>query len=227
MKCEYCQQQVAPDWNLVAFLMNSPQQLKSLCDHCLSRFQMISSATCFGCGRLNDGLCYDCMRWQRQGQPLLQNNALYEYNMMMKWYFQNYKVKGGYHLRQVFSEIFTAHIKSRLADKASCLVPIPVSKATLKQRGFNQVQGLLKNNLVFKDWLMCKRENKVTQSSLDRSQRMQGVSPFQLNASQEAVVNQHIVLIDDIYTTGRTLYWAADVFYSYGATSVTSITLAR
>lgn len=227
MKCEYCQQQVVPDWNLVTFLLNVPQKLEILCNTCLGRFKMISSRTCRGCGRPNDGLCYDCIRWQRQGQSLLHNDALYEYNTMMQWYFQNYKLKGGYHLRQVFAGIFTEHIKSKLVDNASCLVPIPVSATTFKQRGFNHVQGLLTNDWVFKDWLMCTRENKVTQSSLNRSQRMQGASPFRLNVTQNAIVNQHIVLIDDIYTTGRTLYWAAELFYRSGASSVTSITLAR
>ncbi|WP_285885297.1 ComF family protein [Cytobacillus oceanisediminis] len=41
------------------------------------------------------------------------------------------------------------------------------------------------------------------------------------------IKNKKIILIDDIYTTGSTLYHAAKVLKAGGAASVCSVTLAR
>ena len=43
----------------------------------------------------------------------------------------------------------------------------------------------------------------------------------------EEVINKRILLVDDVYTTGRTLYHAAVLFKQAGCKEIGSVSLAR
>ena len=96
----------------------------------------------------------------------------------------------------------------------------------VSERGFNQVKGLTAN-LKTEQWLVMDDDrHQVKQSHKNRVERMQTQQPFILQ-SPAKVKNQFVVLIDDIYTTGRTLYHAQDLLLKAGAAEIRSVTLAR
>ncbi len=134
-----------------------------------------------------------------------------------------YKFAGDYRLWTVFAAEFTAAVRQLTA---AVVVPIPVTQATMATRGFNQVTALLDGV----DWTPCLQNRavkKVAQSQKHRQERLQTPQPFTLSDSSKAVAGKRVLLVDDVYTTGRTLYHAADLIYQAGAASVISISLAR
>lgn len=176
-----------------------------------------------GCGRSQTRveLCEDCQRW-----PLntgFHNVALFDYNDAMQAYFHRYKFQGDYRLRRVFEKSMQVAVARLEKD---LVFTIPVAPSTLATRGFNQVSGWLfdGNN---QPGLQTKNQQKgIPQSQKDRRARLQMPQPFTL-APTTVVTGKRVLLVDDIYTTGRTIRHAATLLLESGAKSVTGLTLAR
>lgn len=111
------------------------------------------------------------------------------------------------------------------------LVPIPLSKSRLHERGFNQAEKLAEvvstnTKLKLADILERSRHT-LQQSKLAtelRSVNIQG--SFKLK-SGISVSNQTFILVDDVYTSGATLEEAARVLKSADAREVWGLTVAR
>ncbi|WP_235810646.1 ComF family protein [Lactiplantibacillus fabifermentans] len=196
-----------------------------VCPTCWQTFERITPATaCISCGRqlTRRQMCSDCQRWP--SQPRFYNQALFCYNAAMHDYFQRYKFQGDYRLRAVFA----AAMQQRLATLAAdCVVAIPVTPATMQYRGFNQVTGWLGTGLNDPVGLQTIAQTKARpQSQKTRAERLTTSQPFSLS-STFTVTNQRVVIVDDIYTTGRTIRHAADLLLESGAKSVIGLTLAR
>ncbi|NLS38216.1 ComF family protein [Fructobacillus tropaeoli] len=172
-------------------------------------------------------ICLDCQIWQNQGYRLLGHHALYVYDEPLKEYMSRYKFMGDYRLATVFQKKMRQMIRRLVKEKQIDLViPIPVSKERFLQRGFNQVEPWLLRSA--KDVLEIFNHSKVDQSSLDRADRLNTPQPFVIAAKQARLVaSKRVLVVDDVYTTGRTLYHAADCLYQAGARFVSSASLAR
>ncbi|WKN28401.1 ComF family protein [Apilactobacillus kunkeei] len=197
---------------------------KYVCDDCMNRFVRIDQNTiCQGCGRQMNKpcICYDCQKWQRDGQDFI-NRSIFEYNDAMKDFMHRYKFVGDYQLRMIFQEEIRKNIR-----KNSMVVPIPVSVETKISRGFNQVVGLLEN-IEYVDALKVNKSHKIRQSELSRKQRLNNQQVFTINEKSAAkIVNQEVLLVDDIYTTGTTIRHAAEVLMANGVNKVSGLTLCR
>lgn len=143
-------------------------------------------------------------------------------------------------------EPFLSHLSSLLADilyesfiqfeplsqvkrSDTCVVPIPLSSQKLKQRGYNQAL-LLSNEFSkrtgfeVKDNLKRVKQTKP-QSDLKREERLNNIhDAFIL---KEKIIFPHVLLLDDILTSGATLNEAAKVLKKSGVKSVFGVTLAH
>ncbi|MGN7175963.1 ComF family protein [Paenibacillus sp. FSL R5-0490] len=120
---------------------------------------------------------------------------------------------------------FSPFIRGKLENmKFDCLVPIPLSPERLYERGFNQSAALILEAGFTPAELLQRihSEKQSKKSRLERIHHHQVFEPLNIN-----IENKVILLIDDIYTTGSTLYHAAKVLKTGGAASVLSLTLAR
>lgn len=90
------------------------------------------------------------------------------------------------------------------------IVPLPLSKKKHRQRGYNQsdyiAEGLSQKSgiPVIKDCVVRTRANE-TQTHKSREERWRNVEGIFSLAKPEAIEGKHILLIDDILTTGATL----------------------
>lgn len=223
--CLLCQRQIRTKITLPWILSWQALARPVVCSACWAGFEPIDTTwTCPGCGRpqRDQQLCADCQRWGATNK--FQNIALFTYNPAMQAYFQQYKFKGDYRLRQVFAPSMQAALK-RL--NAEVVLTIPVTPRTFTTRGFNQVTGFLTDGLN-QPGIQTLVEHKATAQSLKtREQRLQTSQPFELTLADHELSGRTVVLVDDIYTTGRTIRHAADLILESGAKSVTGLTLAR
>lgn len=224
MKCLLCKQALSYRFTIRDIVWPTPIRLPVVCHQCWVQFKQITGPVCAGCGRpqKDSRLCKECQDWQTQYGWTLKHRALFNYNAAMRDFMHQYKFNGDYQLRRVFQPEMTAAVQQAGGDM---VVPIPVSPTTLKTRGFNQVLGLL----VSKQLCCClqtRHDHKKAQSQKSRQERLATKQPFCL-VNSFSLAGQRILLVDDVYTTGRTLYHAAELLYGAGAQKVISISLAR
>ncbi len=119
------------------------------------------------------------------------------------------------------------------------VVPVPLHRSKHAQRGFNQARVLAANAVAFlrrtyPEWDLTLAPSAILR--LRATQKQAGLSPRQrrLNvrgafqvAHPEAVAGRHILVVDDIFTTGATARAVARELRRAGAASVWVATLAR
>lgn len=95
---------------------------------------------------------------------------------------------------------------------STCLIPIPIHSKKMKKRGYNQSELVAKgiNSVidipVLNDHLI-RKINSGTQTKKSKSERLQNtIDAFALNKS---IPFQHVILVDDLVSTGATLYACA------------------
>jgi len=119
------------------------------------------------------------------------------------------------------------------------VVPVPLHRAKHSDRGFNQARSLAVHALAFlskshPEWrltlasstLMRLRETGSQAGLTPRQRRLNVRGAFSVSDPSE-VASRHILLIDDILTTGATARAAAQALVRAGAASVWVATLAR
>lgn len=223
--CKICQNEFSQKLTLAFIVSFKPYEKQQICQNCREQFEVIQAGkACEGCGRNQESqkCCADCKKWRLIYPGCdFQNQALFVYNDFMKEIIKNYKFNGDYRLRTVFQTAIQKKIETINFDY---LVVIPVDSKTMNNRGFNQVCGLL----TIKHSHFLKRNDTVKekQSHKNRHQRLELVQPFELSSDCPDLTGKVVLVVDDIYTTGRTLFYAIDLLASR-AKCVKSITLAR
>ena len=111
------------------------------------------------------------------------------------------------------------------------LIPVPLGKKRLQERGYNQV-GLVARSLAYEVGLeyrpraLWKSRETRSQVGLNISQRWENVcNAYQ--AEPDVVKRKIILLMDDVATTGSTIQACAGALLSAGARDVYAITIAR
>ena len=197
------------------------QRKEYYCRSCKYQFKNLSKERCQNCNKeLYGDSCIDCKLWMKKGY-IPKHLAIYRYEENMKEYFSRYKFMGDYCLRKIFQQEIKANLKSFL-KKGYILVPVPLSEERLEERGFNQVKGLLEG-IPYKN-IFEKREIEK-QSSRTREERLSQDNSFSLKKGIE--LPSKIIIIDDIYTTGSTLYQMVKLLDDLDVKEVLTFSLAR
>ena len=197
------------------------------CQACDERLERIDWQTCCpSCGQKETADCLDCQYWaQVYPDFVLRHRGIFVYNDGMKEWLHQYKLLGDYRLRQVVALDVKKSLKTFRYD---CLIPIPLSADRYKSRGFNQVTAVLEAASIVYEELLQKHVSLVPLATLSRKERLAIDQPFSLRQGAiESIKGKKILLVDDVYTTGRTLYHAAALIHSCQPTSVESLSLAR
>ena len=226
MNCLLCNGPVAAKLTIRELIWPGRLVMPVVCPKCRQQFVPLEGEQrCPACCRLKDTsqLCPECRCWRQMYSWKLTHQALYCYNTAMKEFMHQYKFAGDYRLRAVFAAEFTAAIRQK---RAEVVVPIPVTQATMATRGFNQVTGLL-GGVKLTPCFQHRTLEKTAQSHKSRRERLQTPQPVALSGPAADLAGKRVLLVDDVYTTGRTLYHAADLLYQAGAANVISISLAR
>jgi competence protein ComFC len=201
----------------------------TLCGRCEKDLEKIDGPICDDCGRRvkEDALCVDCVRWNDDpfwSKNVMKNRSVYIYNEGMKTMLNQFKFRGDMELVKTFrdevKQLFLKEFKS--VDLVSV---IPLSSERLYERGFNQAEAIAQ--LTGRDITpLLSKKHEPKQSKKSRKERLERENPFEV-LSHIKIQNKHILLVDDLYTTGTTLRNAAKVLLEHGAAKISSLTLIR
>ncbi len=101
-------------------------------------------------------------------------------------------------------------LSTKRFGKFDFIIPVPLHTNKLKKRGYNQVttfgesMGNKLNTEFLEDVLICVTKSK-TQTFKNRFERSSNVEEKFDVSDKEVLKNKHVLLIDDIITTGATL----------------------
>ena len=121
------------------------------------------------------------------------------------------------------------HVYEREQWPAGVVVPVPLSKPRIQQRGFNQAilladaLGRLIRVPMDSDRLKRTLDTR-SQVGLDPDERWHNVRDAFEAASFE---DEDVLIVDDLFTTGATLSACAAAVRSAGASTVNGLTVAR
>lgn len=116
------------------------------------------------------------------------------------------------------------------------LLPLPLSRERLTERGFNQSWELAKalhqrsrTPAMSNSKLLLRLRHTAPQSELKRAERLENVQgAFAVDPLRHHLVaGRHVVLVDDVMTSGASLTAAALALRSAGACHVTALVVAR
>ncbi|WP_312498607.1 phosphoribosyltransferase family protein [Enterococcus sp.] len=227
MRCNWCMQMVLRDVSMLELLWPLLIPTSIRCHACEKRFARIDGQTCCpSCGKHASTYCSDCQSWASAYPGFtLKHRGIFAYNEGMKDWLHQYKLMGDFRLR----EVVAADVKKALKTyRYDCLIPIPLSADRYNERGFNQVIAVLDTAAIAYQELLLKPVSLVPLATLSKLERMAIQQPFSLvDGAEEQIKEKRILLIDDVYTSGRTLYHAAELIHSCQPASIESISFAR
>lgn len=74
--------------------------------------------------------------------------------------------------------------------------------------------------------LLKKKIHLPPQAAMTRNERLAAPQPFIIEKAQE-IKDKRVLLVDDVYTTGQTIYHAAEVLLTCQPKTITSFSFAR
>jgi len=115
---------------------------------------------------------------------------------------------------------------------ADVLLPVPLSHERLEQRGFNQALEIARP--LARAWNMplildsCVRtRNTRAQAELPLTQRRVNMRGAFAVRDRRVIENQHVVIVDDVMTTGHTLQELGACLKRHGAARISNLVLTR
>lgn len=112
------------------------------------------------------------------------------------------------------------------------VIPVPLHVSRLLQRGYNQALWLCEalcahTGFELVEDVLIRVRDTGTQLHRDRVQRIQVMQHAFAVTDAQAVRGRHILLVDDVLTTGATAMSCAEVLMASGAASVSLLTACR
>ena len=202
-----------------------------ICVNCQKQFVWIKEPICEICGQptLKSGRCLPCTKVP---PAIDQIRAPILYTEAVTRIIHNFKYYDQFALAKPLANLMSAAIPQFNSNLfAELIVPIPLHKKREKQRGFNQAGLLAKelgrtSNMAISYDALHRVKETSSQAKLTRKERISNMTDA-FDVAGELVQGKHILLVDDVCTTGATLFAAAAQLKAAGARSVRGLCVAR
>ena len=105
------------------------------------------------------------------------------------------------------------------------VVPVPLHPKKMRQRGYNQTEGFAQRlayhlNAEYVDNILIKTANTKTQTKKGRIGRWQGDTELYTLSNADYLKGKHILLVDDVITTGATMEICARALQKMAGTTI-------
>jgi len=204
------------------------------CSECWSEIKIIKTPTCKKCGKpiiTSSGICNDCKNSKFYYNEI---KVLGLYEGILKDAIHLYKFNGRFKISYDFASLIFNNIEKEYFLDCDLIIPVPLTKNRLLERGFSQTYlvskylGKFYNLPVYKNVLL-KIKDTIPQSLLTREERLKSlINCFAINKNlKNIILNKKILLFDDIFTTGSTVNECSKVLKENGASYIKVFTIAR
>lgn len=155
--------------------------------------------------------------------------------------FQDAEIRAAIHLNKfhdhekaqmLLGALLHAHLASY--QNPLILIPIPLAKERERSRGYNQVLRVILHaqidatRVTIAQKALVRTRNTRPQTSLLKAQRQSNLkSAFELGPQSALVRDAHVLLLDDVFTTGATLNAAKSALIKGAPASIACIALAH
>lgn len=166
--------------------------------------------------------------------PFERTLAAQDYDHPWDALIARFKFRGGLDLAPALARLLVDAARRDEVQPGSLLVPMPLSGARLRERGYNQAWELARR---LGPAFECRSDASILlrvkhgpqQLSLPPEQRAGNVrAAFAIAPAGEAVIrDRHVTLVDDVMTTGATAAEAARTLLRAGAGAVSVWVIAR
>ncbi|HBO17232.1 MAG: ComF family protein [Candidatus Moranbacteria bacterium GW2011_GWE2_35_2-] len=208
-----------------------------ICEHCLKKISLKKDQICPICEKIitpKGEICFSCHKKNSIDGLLVCTSYKEKIISRAVGYFKYRFVKRlSIPLSKIMLEA-SRNFDLRLPD---IIIPIPLHPHRLRWRGFNQSQLLaqylgknltpgfdipiLENNLIRKYYTSPQMKIK------NYKERQRNIQNAFTVLQKENIKNKNILLVDDIATTGSTLFECAKILKQSGAKKVFGIVIAR
>jgi ComF family protein len=209
---------------------------EGICSVCLSEIHWIEPPFCSVCGtpfvsgEIRNHPCGSCLTKRKY---FTMARALGTYEGSLQESIHQWKYQGKTTLTPFFGrwmvEGLYRYWDPNLFD---LLIPVPLHKERLRERGFNQALLLVKElsrrtGIPYRKRILQKVRPTIPQVNLSSVEREKGVKGSFHLVGKEELEGKSILLVDDVYTTGATVNECSKVLLAGGAERVDVLTLAH
>lgn len=197
-----------------------------LCAECAADLPRLATPSCPVCA-LPTPMGATCGRCLSQQPSYDSTSAALAYSFPTDVLVHALKFRGELALAPLLGELLAERIP---ADRVNFLVPVPLSPARLRSRGFNQAAEIAqpiarKAGAKMELGILERVRDTPSQFDLPWSERQRNVrGAF---AVSMPLLGAHIAVIDDVMTTGATLNEIASTLKAAGALRVVNWVVAR
>lgn len=202
-----------------------------ICDTCIARFAQ-PVPRCLGCALPVPGGVLRCGACLAHPPPLARCLCALPYAWPWRGLIAHFK----YHAQPGWDRSFAWLMHSSdgaedLLHEVDTVLPMPLSRERLAERGYNQA-WLLARRLAADQadaGLLLRVRHTAPQRGLPRSARLanlQGAFAVEPLRARE-LSGRHLLLVDDVMTSGASLHSAAQTLLQAGAARVSALVLAR
>ncbi len=199
------------------------------CEKCQRNVERVPLPHCEICGDTvqNGHLCEDCAKTRPAFEAL---RSCFVFKQPVRAALHRLKYKQETSLGESLAWEM-AHYFEELAWQIDLVVPIPLSDARRKERGYNQAEVLSQPLAAIlakthQPAALRRVQHTRSQVGLGLAERRENVQNA-FRAERQLAAGKIILLIDDVATTGSTLSSASSALLQAGARRVYCLTLAR
>lgn len=206
------------------------------CIECRKKLIFIEEPKCKRCGKPleqdNKEYCYDC---EKKSRDFTRGIALWLYNKEMKKSMADFKNHGRREYAEFYTEELLKACKEEIMDiSPDALVPVPIHKKKLMERGYNQADVLARSigdklEIPVLSELLVRKKDTLPQKQLNDKERMRNLAEaFDFSHIERSCFRKKlnkVLLVDDIYTTGSTIEACARVLKNNGINEVYFVTV--
>ena len=204
---------------------------------------------CVACGASSSPLCHDCLKNVPEATEIAHPfiSALYSYRYpAIKKALWALKYRNNLTLAKIFGAALYEHLLEHTYEFTAfssaeqrakpVIVPIPISKKRLRERGFNQSEKIIESlqtldesrSFAFENNILCKTKETPPQASIkNRAARLQNICGCFAVRNPEKIKNKVVIVVDDITTTGATLNEAIITLENAGAARAIGVAIAH
>ncbi|MDR1067382.1 MAG: ComF family protein [Clostridiales bacterium] len=204
------------------------------------KMELIEKYVCVKCGKdayNNDALkSFIFLDRSVKTDKIAKVSAVFEYKGIARDAVRRFKFNG----RADYARAFAAFMAEKFTDACptdacpvdkAVIIPTPMHKKKLRERGYNQAELLAKNlaslmDAPFAPKALARVKNTSPQYGLSYEQRRKNVAGAFLVVDSAAISGESALLIDDIYTTGATLDSCAEALLKAGSKKVYGLCLS-